>query len=54
MPPGESKQEEVRNLDTYEVDGGDRDGREGREARFDEKHLTDWVRQASASAGVRM
>jgi hypothetical protein len=42
MPPGASKQQEVRYLDI----------REG--AEVDEARLREWVRQASGVAGVRM
>lgn len=41
LPPGESKQAEVRYLDIYE-------------GPFDEEQFVEWVRQASGEAGVRM
>ncbi|HEX3148797.1 MAG TPA: DUF1801 domain-containing protein [Gemmataceae bacterium] len=42
LPPGESKQKEVRYLDIYEDD------------EFDEKQFADWVKQASGLPGVKM
>ena len=42
MPPGESKQKEVRYLDIKEDD------------QLDEAQLTDWVKQASQLPGERM
>jgi hypothetical protein len=42
VPPGASKQKEVRYLDIYEGDG------------FDEAQFADWVRQASQLPGERM
>ncbi|HEY2783468.1 MAG TPA: DUF1801 domain-containing protein [Fimbriiglobus sp.] len=42
MPPGESKQKDVRYLDIREDD------------RFDEEQFADWVKQASELPGVRM
>lgn len=42
MPPGTSKQKEVRYLDIYE------------DAPFDEDQFADWVRQASRLPGERM
>lgn len=41
LPPGESKQKEVRYLDIYE-------------GQFDEKQFTDWVKQASRLPGEHM
>ncbi|MEJ6783890.1 DUF1801 domain-containing protein [Aminobacter sp. Piv2-1] len=42
LPPGTSKQAEVRYLDIYE------------DRPFDERQFSDWVRQASALPGERM
>lgn len=42
LPPGTSKQAEVRYLDIYE------------DRPFDERQFSDWVRQASARPGERM
>ena len=42
VPPGESKQKEVRYLDIYEDD------------EFDEAQLAAWVKQASELPGERM
>jgi hypothetical protein len=42
VPPGESKQKEVRYLDIHEND------------EFDEAQLADWVKQASRLPGQRM
>ena len=42
LPPGESKQKEVRYLDIREGD------------EIDEAQVADWVRQAAALPGVRM
>lgn len=42
LPPGTSKQENVRYLDIYE------------DKPFDEARFTDWVRQASALPGEKM
>ena len=42
VPPGASKQKEVRYLDVYEDDG------------LDEAQFADWVRQASQLPGERM
>ena len=42
LPPGESKQKEVRYLDIHEDDG------------FDEAQLTAWIKQASQLPGERM
>jgi hypothetical protein len=42
MPPGESKQKDVRYLDVYE------------DASFDETQFADWVKQASALPGEKM
>ena len=42
LPPGESKQKDVRYLDIHEGD------------RLDEKQLADWVKQASRLPGQRM
>ncbi|WP_201838978.1 DUF1801 domain-containing protein [Microvirga zambiensis] len=42
LPPGASKQKEVRYLDIYEGDG------------VDDAQLTDWVKQASQLPGERM
>jgi len=42
LPPGESKQKEVRYLDIHEDDG------------LDEAQLADWVKQASQLPGERM
>ena len=42
LPPGESKQKEVRYLDIHEDD------------ELDEKQLADWIRQAAALPGVVM
>ena len=42
VPPGESKQKEVRYLDIHEDD------------EFDEAQIADWVKQASRLPGVRM
>jgi hypothetical protein len=42
MPPGESKQKDVRYLDIYEGDA------------FDEAQFADWVKQASELPGERM
>jgi hypothetical protein len=42
IPPGESKQKEVRYLDIHEDD------------QFDETRLDDWVKQASQLPGERM
>ncbi|WP_139351935.1 DUF1801 domain-containing protein [Polaromonas sp. A23] len=42
VPPGESKQKEVRYLDIHEDD------------LFDEAQLSDWVKQASQLPGERM
>jgi len=42
VPPGTSKQKEVRYLDIYEDD------------EFDETQLAAWVKQAAALPGVRM
>jgi hypothetical protein len=42
MPPGTSKQKEVRYLDIYE------------DATFDESKFADWVKQASALPGEKM
>ena len=41
LPPGESKQKDVRYLDIYEGD-------------FDEVRLAEWVKQASKLPGVKM
>jgi hypothetical protein len=41
VPPGESKQKEVRYLDIYE-------------GSFDETQFADWVKQASRLPAVRM
>jgi len=41
LPPGESKQKEVRYLDLHEDD------------QFDEAQFADWVKQASQLPGVR-
>ncbi|BBD39939.1 MULTISPECIES: DUF1801 domain-containing protein [Aminobacter] len=42
LPPGASKQADVRYLDIYE------------DRRFDEAQFSDWVRQASALPGEKM
>ncbi len=42
LPPGASKQADVRYLDIYE------------DSRFDEAQFSDWVRQASALPGEKM
>ena len=42
LPPGESKQKDVRYLDIHEHD------------QIDEDQLADWVRQASRLPGERM
>ena len=42
LPPGASKQADVRDLDIYE------------DRRFDEVQFSDWVRQASALPGEKM
>ncbi len=42
VPPGESKQKEVRYLDIYENDA------------FDESQFVDWVKQASQLPGEKM
>jgi hypothetical protein len=42
VPPGESRQKDVRYLDIHEDD------------RLDEAQLAAWVRQASLLPGVRM
>jgi hypothetical protein len=42
LPPGESKQKEVRYLDIHEND------------KLDEAQLTDWIKQASKLPGERM
>ena len=42
MPPGQSKQKDVRYLDIYEND------------RIDEEQFIDWVKQASRLPGERM
>lgn len=42
VPPGKSRQKEVRYLDIYEDDG------------FDEVQLAEWVKQASQLPGERM
>ncbi|MGV3489923.1 MAG: DUF1801 domain-containing protein [Devosia sp.] len=42
MPPGASKQADVRYLDLHEGDG------------IDEKQFADWVKQASKLPGVKM
>ncbi|MRX34489.1 DUF1801 domain-containing protein [Aminobacter sp. MDW-2] len=42
LPPGASKQADVRYLDIYE------------DRRFDEVQFSDWVRQASALPGEKM
>jgi hypothetical protein len=42
LPPGESRQKEVRYLDIHEDD------------KIDDKQLADWVKQASRLPGERM
>ena len=51
LPPGASKQKEVRYLNVYE-DGTL--GRGGKIGVFDESQFADWVRQASKLPGERM